>query len=88
MEKRLTYKIGEKCGATLWQWFCDSWVSEIEIVFDSVEETISNAVKYFEKLFDELRHVKKPKMPKPPKVIRPKKTAPHFAIIPHARTRC
>lgn len=88
MEKRLTYKIGEKCGVVLWQFFCDEWVAEMERFSESLKESFSKVVESLQHLFDEIRYVEKPKLPRPQKVIRPSKPSPHFTIIPHARTVC
>ena len=95
MEKRLTYKIGEKCPGMFFEYF----FGQLKDAFNELAESLADVAKDLANAFSEAfcdllpgdsdcKFTNRRNKKIPPKCIRPKKTAPHFDIIPHARTRC
>ena len=88
MDERLSYKIGE----AVWIQFLQKDIDNLCKAFDECVKMICEQVDQLQHLLSEIiEHVfiaEKIKQPRPIKVIRPRKAAPLYRIIPHARTVC
>lgn len=90
MEKRLTYKIGEKYAML----FLQKSIEDFKVGLESIMERFAeDMLAWLDKLMDSIseisgNHIKTQKLKRPPKKILPTKSAPAYRIMPHARSRC